>query len=106
MLQCRHDESVMAVAFHPVDSKLFLSCAWDGKVSAMQVHGAAMLHTCAFLFRVVMFAFEATAQVVGASNVARHHGTHHVMNSLVAAGAHALCRPAACAGMETDAGWA
>jgi WD40 repeat protein len=29
---CRHDDSVMAVAFHPIDSKLFLSCAWNGKV--------------------------------------------------------------------------
>ena len=28
----RHDDSVMAAAFHPVDNKLFLSCAWNGKV--------------------------------------------------------------------------
>ena len=29
---CRHDDSVMAVVFHPQDSKLFLTGAWNGKV--------------------------------------------------------------------------
>jgi WD40 repeat protein len=29
---CRHDDSVMAVAFHPVDTRHFVSAAWNGKV--------------------------------------------------------------------------
>ena len=59
--RCRHDDSVMAVAFHPVDSRHFVSCSWNGKVrlqcanparvvdwKQVQLHDALPIHCVRF----------------------------------------------------------
>lgn len=58
---CRHDDCVMAVAFHPVDSRHFVSCSWNGKVrlqcasparvvdwKQVQLHEALPIHCVRF----------------------------------------------------------
>lgn len=57
----RHDDCVMAVAFHPVDSRHFVSCSWNGKVrlqcasparvvdwKQVQLHEALPIHCVRF----------------------------------------------------------